>query len=31
MGELLAAQTPGRVTAAQVDADYPERMRTTMY
>jgi PPOX class probable FMN-dependent enzyme len=31
MGELLAAQTPGRVTAEQVDADYPERMRTTMY
>lgn len=31
MGELLAAQTPGRVTASQVDADYPERMRTTMY
>jgi PPOX class probable FMN-dependent enzyme len=31
MGELLAAQTPGRVTAAHVDADYPERMRTTMY
>lgn len=31
MGELLEGQTPGRVTAAEVDASYPERMRTTMY
>ncbi|MCU0944413.1 MAG: pyridoxamine 5'-phosphate oxidase family protein [Rubritepida sp.] len=31
MGELLESQTPGRVTAAEVDASYPERMRTTMY
>ncbi len=31
MGQLLASQTPGRVVADEVDASYPERIRTTMY
>ena len=31
MGQLLASQTPGRVVAEEVDASYPERIRTTMY
>jgi hypothetical protein len=31
MGQLLASQTPGRVVAEEVDAAYPERIRTTMY
>lgn len=31
MGELLASQKPGRVEARDVDATYPERMRSTMY
>jgi PPOX class probable FMN-dependent enzyme len=31
MGQLLASQTPGRVVAEEVDAGYPERIRTTMY
>jgi uncharacterized protein len=31
MGEILASQRPGKVEAAVVDSDYPERMRSTMY
>lgn len=31
MGELLASQNPGRIAARDVDATYPERMRSTMY
>jgi PPOX class probable FMN-dependent enzyme len=31
MGELLAAQTAGRLEAAAIDSDYPERIKATMY
>jgi uncharacterized protein len=31
MGELLASQSAGRIEAAAMDGNYPERMRTTMY
>ncbi len=31
MGQLLASQIPGRVDAEQVDATYPDRIRSTMY
>lgn len=31
MGQLLASQMAGRVAADEVDASYPERIRTTMY